>query len=110
MGGKGGGDRGTTPAAGGSRGTVVRDLLLLADAKIEHDKYDEAARYYQDALRLEPDNAAALSGLGNVFVALDRYDEAHNCFRTILESDPDHPAAHAGMGDLSCGSRSSAGP
>lgn len=100
MDGKRGRGRGSAPTGGGSRGTAVPDLLLLADGRLAQDKYDEAARYYQDVIRLDPKNEAALSGLGNAFIGLDRYDEAHACFRTILESDPDHPAAHAGMGDL----------
>ena len=89
------------PAApAGSRGTAVSDLVRLADDGLEHGRYDEAALYYQQAIRLDPNDHAALSGLGNAFIALDRYDEAHDCFRAILESDPNHPAAHAGMGDL----------
>ena len=63
-------------------------------------RYDEAARYYQDAVRMDPCNADALSGLGGAFVEIGRYDEAHHCFGSALEIDPGHPAALAGMGDL----------
>ena len=109
-GGSGGNGRGDSRAAStashasavasGSRGTAARDLVRLADSSLAQDRYDEAAKYCQEALRIEPNNAAALSGLGRTFVALDRYDEAHVCFRSILESNPDSPDAHAGMGDL----------
>lgn len=91
---------GATAAPGGSRGTAARDLLRLADGSLAQDRYDEAARYYQEAIRIEPKSPAALSGLGRTFVELGRYDEAHACFRAILASSPDSPDAHAGMGDL----------
>lgn len=90
----------STASAAGSRSTAACDLVRLADSSLAQDRYDEAAKYCQEALRIEPNNAAALSCLGRTFVALDRYDEAHVCFRSILESDPDSPDAHAGMGDL----------
>lgn len=99
-GGTGGSGTCRTPTPGGSRRTAAGDLVRLADARLDHGHCEEAAGYYHEALRADPKNQAALSGLGNAFIELGRYDEAHDCFRTILEASPNSPAALAGMGDL----------
>ena len=86
--------------AGGSKDTAVADLLRLAASEAGCGRYDAAAGYYQDVLRVDGDNFEALSGIGHVFISTERYDEALNCFRSALLANPRAATALVGMGDL----------
>lgn len=48
---------------GSSAGGGVEARLLLGDAYFKQQKYEDAAKAYQDALRLEPDNVTAKRSL-----------------------------------------------
>jgi tetratricopeptide (TPR) repeat protein len=63
---------------------------LLKDQK----RYDEAEGEYRDAIRVDPNYAAAHYNLGVLLDDLKRYDEAEKEWRDAIRADPDHASAH----------------
>ncbi len=55
--------------------SVMEPHVRQGDIHTESEEYGKAAEYYE-ALKLRPDHADALVGLGTVFKALGKYDEA----------------------------------
>jgi len=56
--------------------------------------YQEAARKYAEALRINPNNARAHAGLGMMLVMQKRLAEATLHFRTAVQLQPDYADAH----------------
>ncbi|MBU0673732.1 MAG: OmpA family protein [Proteobacteria bacterium] len=52
-------------------------------------KYDEALKYYNQAIKLDHNYAKAYFGIGDVQVLLNRYKEAIDAYQTGLLYDPD---------------------
>ena len=66
------------------------DLLTVSNPRL-------AAEHYRAGLRLEPDNANGLNGLGVVFARSGQIGQAILLFRQALESDPSNPAARGNL-------------
>jgi tetratricopeptide (TPR) repeat protein len=65
---------------------------------VEAGQPSQALAYYQQALRLEPTNAALLSNLAAVLLALDRPVEAESAGRRAVKLAPDSVEAHYMLG------------
>src|SRR5438105_727254 len=65
-------------------------LRLYAQAVIHerNNRLIEAARTYEEALRLDPEAAPVHKALVHLYLALDRADDALACCRRALEIDP----------------------
>jgi tetratricopeptide (TPR) repeat protein len=70
---------------------VALDYVLLED-------YDDAARYLQDAVRMDPANIEALYHLGRVRYQQNRFDDAAAAFRAVLRADPSNIRAQNNLG------------
>jgi tetratricopeptide (TPR) repeat protein len=53
-------------------------------------RFEAAAAYYREAVRLRPDYAEAHNNLGNSLLELDRLPEALEEFETALRHQPDY--------------------
>ena len=86
------------PEALALRGYVAKDLAQVAEGrgKLEarHRYYQEAARFFEHVVRLEPENPSAHNGLGNVEYALGNLDTAIAAYRRAIELAPRYTAAH----------------
>src|SRR5699024_10918182 len=69
------------------------ERLLAADAALERDDLDAAARLFGQVAEADPRNAIAAVGLGKVAAARDDADGARTWFRRALEIDPHEAAA-----------------
>jgi Tfp pilus assembly protein PilF len=49
------------------------------------ERYDEAIQYFEKAIRLKPDFAPAINGLGNAYSAKGDWDQAIAAYRKIVE-------------------------
>ena len=76
------------------------DYKRFGDFYVFKGEYIEAIEYYREAIRIDPDLAAAHSNLGNLLHGLKRYDEAEREYRETIRIDPDHAAAHYNLGNL----------
>lgn len=61
---------------------------------------DEASRWFEDALRIEPGNLAAQYNLGRIDAAMGRRDEARDRFRSVIEADPANAAALTALAQI----------
>ncbi len=59
---------------------------------------DDAARCYQQALRLDPKNAIVMNNLGTVYVSLKQYSRAEKAYRKALKVDPKSALVHKNLG------------
>lgn len=55
---------------------------------------DLAQRYYQRALKLTPQDAGLLNGLGLTHFDADHYTEAESCYQAALSAHPGYAACH----------------
>jgi len=72
----------------------------LAVALEKEGRTDEAIRYYQEALRVNPSYVKAHFGLGNALAKKGRTDEAIKSYREVLRINPEHTRAHYNLGVL----------
>ena len=63
-------------------------LFALAVALKREGNYTEAKNYYQQAVRLNPSDAQAISNLGNLSVALGDPEQASSLYRQAIEVAP----------------------
>jgi len=65
----------------------------LGNLFLDHQRHDEAARYYREALAIAPDNLDVRVDLGACLVNLHKADEAIQEFEAVLKKDPGHKKA-----------------
>jgi tetratricopeptide (TPR) repeat protein len=71
--------------------SVALDYVLL-------DDYDDAIRWLEIAVRMEPDNVRVLYALGRCYYSKDRYQDAGKMFERVLTIDPRHIKAEENLG------------
>ncbi|MGI5375785.1 tetratricopeptide repeat protein [Streptomyces sp. CA-251387] len=77
-------------AAAGAEAPAERAAYLERAGQLAWERGDleEALRYFQEAVRLDPDQRAALAGQGRTMAALGRTTEALNAYRMALAKQP----------------------
>ena len=79
----------TLESGSGDAGT----LFSRAEELREQKRYEESLRWYQDAIRANPDFALVYAGMGDSLYQLGRYDEAVSNMKRVFELMPDFPMA-----------------
>jgi tetratricopeptide (TPR) repeat protein len=89
----------------------ARELYARADRffKKAGGHYAQAERYFEQALRLDPDDAAAQLGMGNVLYARGKLDEAYAACSRATELMPKFTSAHHDLA-LVCEAKMAADP
>ncbi len=64
--------------------------LRLANLLYDQNRYQEAAQWYEKALKLDPKNVDARTDLGTVYFNLGRPRDALREYRESLKIQPDH--------------------
>jgi len=86
------------PEALAVRGYVAKAQAQIAratgDPEEERAHYQEAARFFAHVVQLDPDNAAAHNGLGNVAYGMGDLDRAIAAYRRAIELSPAYGSAH----------------
>ena len=70
------------------RANIAQKAVEQGDRLRAQNQMDEAARYYQQAIELNPDLAQAHSNLGVTHAALERFAEAVPHFEQALDAGP----------------------
>ena len=73
--------------------TNVEQRVLLGNILYDAGKFDQAAPYYEQALKLDPDNTDVIVDLGVCYRNVGRYDEALAMFDRALAIQPDKKQA-----------------
>lgn len=81
-------DRSESQVAEIKRRARIDQLLDLARKEVNSGNFMKAIGYYDDLLRLDPDNVMTHLNRGNVFNALNRYDEAERAYQKSLALNP----------------------
>ena len=68
-------------------------------AKLRLNRVAEAKPHFEAALRIQPDNVRALSGLGDVYTRLGQHEAARDCFSRAVAVDPKHAPAQYNLGN-----------
>jgi len=59
---------------------------------------DDAARCYQNALKLDPKNSVAENNMGSIFMAKKQFGKAEKAYRKALKLDPKSALFHKNLG------------
>jgi Flp pilus assembly protein TadD len=78
-------------------GSLDNNISQATDLLNKHD-IEGAIRMYQEALKLDPDDPTALTGLGAAFDEAGELENAVDCYKKALKVDPDNVIAHSGLG------------
>lgn len=76
----------------------VRAHQLLGDALFAQDLFQQAARKYETAVKIEPRNPPLLFSLGNAYFNQLDFERAAENYQRVLELDPFHAEAHLMQG------------
>lgn len=72
--------------------------VQLANLYFDAERYADAARWYEEALKIDPRNANASTDLGIVYYYRNEPDRALQQFETSLAIDPKHSKTLLNMG------------
>jgi tetratricopeptide (TPR) repeat protein len=85
------------PQALALRGYIDKTLAQIYQARGDRDSSnrhnDEAARFFEGAVKLDPQNASAYNGLGNVQHARGELDAAIEAYQIAIRLEPAYTAA-----------------
>ncbi len=74
--------------------------VFLGDVDRQHGKLLSALAHYKKAAQTEPQNAAALLGMGTAYWELGDFDEASECLRQTLNLNPGAEQAVFELGNI----------
>jgi Flp pilus assembly protein TadD len=78
-------------------GSLDDYISQATDLLNKHD-IEAAIQLYQEALKLDPDDPTALTGLGAAFDEAGELENAVDCYKKALKVNPDDVIAHSGLG------------
>ena len=75
-------------------------LYGVAERLHARGEYEQALKFYHDALHEEPSSTEALIGLARTYYALERFKEAEQAFSALLKIDPQNIEGTRGLGKV----------
>lgn len=79
-------------------GKNVKEWYAIGIALISENRYEEAIKYYDKILEINPNDEKALLNKGSVLIELDRIEEAIKHYERIIEINPNNVKALASKG------------
>jgi tetratricopeptide (TPR) repeat protein len=77
----------------------AKSHILLGDLYRQRERFDDAQNQYERALRIAPDDPAALLGLASAYLANNELDKAIEAERLALAHNPDDPELNLVMAE-----------
>lgn len=77
---------------------TTNQILQKGIAAHQKGEINEAIKFYNDILYIEPDNLDANNNLGIALIKLSKLDEAAICFKKVLNVNPDLAVVHHNLG------------
>jgi protein O-mannosyl-transferase len=81
-------------------GKSPTSLISLGRALEDQDRLEDAARYYEEALVLDPDSVLGQTCLGGALYKMGRSDEAIPHLKTACSMDPSSVLTHCCLGNV----------
>lgn len=78
--------------------TNVQALVSLANFYYDHESYNQAIKYYEKAVELDPNNADVLTDLGTMYRRIGDPEKAISFFRRARNADPTHQNSVLNLG------------
>jgi cytochrome c-type biogenesis protein CcmH/NrfG len=78
--------------------TDTASRVQLGNLYFDHDRYPDAARWYEDALKIDPRNVNVSTDLGIAYYYMNQPDVALAQFDRSLAMDPGHTKTHLNIG------------
>ena len=79
-------------------GKNVKEWHAIGITLVSEERYEEAIKYYDKILEIDPEDQKALLNKGSVLKDLERYEEAIKYYDKILEINPNNVKALANKG------------
>jgi Flp pilus assembly protein TadD len=76
----------------------VDDYISQATDLLNRDDITAAIEMYREALKLDPDDPTALTGLGAALDEAGELESAVDCYKKALKANSDDVIAHSGLG------------
>jgi len=80
-----------------ARAAEVENAFRRGINHLDRRDFDQAARAFRSALRLDPEHYKALTGLGRCLAELGMPEEARKCFEKALEINPEYAQARVNL-------------
>lgn len=80
---------------------MLEAMHIEAERLIALGQMREAVRVYWEVVLLEPDDSAAYTGLGHLYLVLSDIPRAEDAFKNALHIDPDNEDAAMGLYNIS---------
>lgn len=88
----------TLEAAIAKNSTDMQSRVQLADMYFDAERFPEATKWYEDALKIDPRNVNASTDLGIAYYYMNEPDRALAQFDRSLAIDPKHTKTHLNIG------------
>jgi len=82
--------------------TIMKGYISEGNINYYESRYDKALEFYQKAVEVDPNCAAAHHHMGLALRQLGKVEEAVISFRRALKIEPNHPLANNNMGLTLC--------
>jgi tetratricopeptide (TPR) repeat protein len=83
----------------------VKSLIAQAESdgflKLNHKEYPEAKKIFSALLKSNPENAAALYGMGEYYYFMGKNDSAKMSYQKGIDANSSYAGNHAGLGKIS---------
>ncbi len=76
----------------------AKELFSRGVEASDAQKYEEAIKYFEAVLKINPDYAETYNNLGVAYVKLGRHTVAMEAYKKAIRIDPDYAEAHYNMG------------
>lgn len=67
---------------------------------IRAENWQQGAHYYQQAIKINPQNLGYYFSLGKILIQLEQWQEAVACYQTAAELEPENPDIHHNLGEI----------
>lgn len=86
------------PMALSQRGYIAKTLAEIAEVRHQQPMrdhyYEEAGRFFEGAIKLEPKDPSAQNGLGNIYYAQGKFEMAIEAYKRAIKLSPAYTAAY----------------
>jgi tetratricopeptide (TPR) repeat protein len=79
-------------------GTCPVALISIGQVRVEQERFEDALRYYKEAVDIAPYSVPGLTSLSNLLIRTGRQDEAVPHLQTLCRVVPDYALAHYQLG------------